>query len=65
MKVRSWMDNPDGKRYDKFIADWHDFLKKAENEIQKKNDPTFTSQVSMNVLKMFYFTSFEKEPGFL
>ncbi len=64
VKVRSWMDNPDGKRYDKFIADWHDFLKKAENEIQKKNDPTFTSQVSMNVLKMFYFTSFEKEQDF-
>lgn len=64
VKVRSFMDNPDGKRYDKFIADWHDFLKKAENEIEKQNDPNFTRQLSMNVLKMFYLTPYEKEQDF-
>ncbi len=64
VKVRSFMDNPDGKRYDKFIADWHDFLKKAENEMEKQNDPNFTRQLSMNVLKMFYLTPYEKEQDF-
>lgn len=64
VKVRSFMDNPDGKRYDKFIADWHDFLKKAENEMEKRNDPNFTRELSMNVLKMFYLTPYEKEQDF-
>lgn len=64
VKVRSFMDNPDGKRYDKFIADWHDFLKKAENEMEKQNDPNFTRELSMNVLKMFYLTPYEKEQDF-
>ena len=58
------MDNPDGKRYDKFIADWHDFLKKAENEMEKQNDPNFTRELSMNVLNMFYLTPYEKEQDF-
>lgn len=64
VKVRSFMDNPDGKRYDKFIADWHDLLKKAENEMEKQNDPNFTRELSMNVLKMFYLTPYEKEQDF-
>ena len=64
VKVRSFMDNPDGKRYDKFIADWHDFLKKAENEMEKQNDPNFTRELSMNVLNMFYLTPYEKEQDF-
>lgn len=64
VKVRSFMDNPDGKRYDKFIADWHDFLKKAENEMEKQNDPNFTRELSMNVLKMFYLTPYDKEQDF-
>ena len=64
VKVRSFMDNPDGKRYDKFIADWHDFLKKAENEMEKRNDPNFTRELSMNVLNMFYLTPYEKEQDF-
>jgi len=64
VKVRSFMDNPDGKRYDKFIGDWHDFLKKAENEMEKQNDPNFTRELSMNVLKMFYLTPYEKEQDF-
>ncbi|MDF2886896.1 MAG: hypothetical protein K0R23_1281 [Lacrimispora sp.] len=64
VKVRSWMDNSDGKHYDKFIADWHDFIKKAENEIEKRNDPNFTRQLSMNVLKMFYFTPYENGQDF-
>ncbi|WP_349666790.1 YkgJ family cysteine cluster protein [Lacrimispora sp.] len=63
VKVRSFMDNPDGK-YDKFIADWHDFLKKAENEMEKQNDPNFTRELSLNVLKMFYLTPYEKEQDF-
>ncbi len=64
VKVRSFMDNPDGKRYDKFIADWHNFLKKAENEMEKQNDPNFTRELSMNVLKMFYLTPYDKEQDF-
>ncbi|MTK10413.1 MAG: YkgJ family cysteine cluster protein [Hungatella sp.] len=64
VKVRSFMDNPDGKRYDKFIADWHDLLKKAENEMEKRNDPNFTRELSMNVLKMFYLTPYEKDQDF-
>ena len=64
VKVRSFMDNPDGKRYDKFIADWHNFLKKAENEMEMQNDPNFTRELSMNVLKMFYLTPYDKEQDF-
>ena len=64
VKVRNWMDNPDGKRYDQFIANWHTFLKKAEKVIVEKNDPAITSQVSMYVLKSFYFTSYKEELDF-
>lgn len=64
VKVRNWMDNPDGKRYDQFISDWHMFLKRAEKEIVEKNDPAFSNQVSMHILKAFYFTSYKEETDF-
>lgn len=64
IKVRKWIDTPDLKRYERFVSDWHDYLKKLEKKIEETEDPTFMNQVSMYVLKQFYLTPYETDGDF-
>lgn len=57
VKVRKWMDTPDGASYDKFIADWHYFLLDLQKRLTAEN----SRKVSMYVLQQFYLTPYEDE----
>ncbi|WP_077611203.1 YkgJ family cysteine cluster protein [Clostridium sp. Marseille-P2415] len=64
VKVRKWIDMPDGKRYEKFIFDWHCFLKRLEKRIEEREDQTFARDASMYVLKQFFLTPYDADQDF-
>lgn len=59
VKVRKWIDTSDIKQYEKFILDWHSFLKNLEQQLQQEKDSAFSNKVSMYVLKNFYLTPYK------
>jgi Fe-S-cluster containining protein len=64
VKVRKWIDTSDIKQYEKFIFDWHSFLKRLEQQIEKAEDPAFANKASMYVLKNFYLTPYNQGEDF-
>lgn len=74
VKVRKWIDTPELVQYERFVCDWHYFLKDLQQSLQtvdrgKEGDGTgFSEQrakeLSMYVLKLFYMVPFEKNISF-
>ena len=64
VKVRKWIDTPDTKRYERYISDWHYFLKRAEKKIEENAAPAFKKNTSLYILKKFYLTPYEPETDF-
>lgn len=63
--VRKWIDTPDFDRYEKFVCDWHYYLKDLEEEIvAKADDPSFAKMVSLSVLKVFYMMPYDGAADF-
>ena len=57
VKVKKWIDTPEVKKYEKFVADWHYFLVKMEECLQKK--PEKAKEISMYILKNFYLAPYD------
>lgn len=64
IKVKKWIDTPDAKIYDKYISDWHYFLKDLQKKLNENPDSTAAKNVSMYVLKQFYLTPFDESRDF-
>ncbi len=64
VKVKKWIDTPDAKNYDKYIAKWHYFLKDLQNIAREDEEGTAAKTISMYVLKTFYLTGFTAEKDF-
>lgn len=61
VKVQKWIDTPDVKRNEAFIADWHYFLK---DRSERPQEEAFQKAMNLFVLKTFYQKSYEKERDF-
>lgn len=59
VKVRKWIDTPDLRKNEQFVADWHYFLKDMQEQIASGPNEELAKQVSMYVLKTFYMTPFD------
>ncbi len=59
VKVRKWIDTPDLKRYEQFVADWHYFLKDLQERLETGQDEELAKQVNLYVLNTFYMTPFD------
>lgn len=64
VKVRKWIDMPDGKRYEQFISDWHYFLKDLQEKLKETGDEAAVKEASMYVLKNFYLLPYEEPVDF-
>ena len=65
VRVRKWIDTPDFDRYEKFVCDWHYYLKDLEEEIAAKaDDPSFAKMISLSVLKVFYMMPYDGAADF-
>ena len=64
MKVKKWMDVPDFGRYEVFVSDWHYALKTIQDDVRKGKEEAWIKEKSMQILQIFYLTSFEEKRDF-
>lgn len=62
VKVKRWLDTPDLKKYEKFICDWHYYLKALQKKVEA--EPELIKQVSMELLNRFYIMPYDQERDF-
>ena len=53
IKVKKWVDTPDLKKYEKFVNDWHYFLKDLEHGLEENGSLDIRRTVVMYVLNQF------------
>jgi hypothetical protein len=41
VKISKWLEEPELKKYEKFVQDWHDFLNVLEEGIRDSKDDDF------------------------
>ena len=54
VKVQKWIDTPDLKRNEKFIIDWHYFLKEITARLREQDGENYQKMVDLYILKSFY-----------
>jgi hypothetical protein len=60
VKVKKWIDTPDVKTYEKFVCQWHYFLK----ELGKAGTLELAKEASLYVLNQFYIRPYRGEEEF-
>lgn len=58
------MDTPDLKRYEKYVSDWHFYLKGLTERITAPGGEELVKPLSMHVLKTFYQQPYDPEQDF-
>lgn len=64
VKVKKWIDTPDLAKNEKFVNDWHYFLKDLQAVVKSTEDEALVKNISMYVLKMFYMKPFDASEDF-
>lgn len=63
VKVKKWIDCPDLERNQKFINDWHYFVKAVQNR-GKEGNMEWLKAVNQEMLQLFYLLPFDMEKDF-
>lgn len=64
VKVRKWIDTPETGRYERFVMQWHNFLKAAEEKVEKAVDEAEIKKINMTVLQRFFMMPFVASDDF-
>ena len=64
VKVSKWIDTPDLKKNQKFISDWHYFLKDVQKYLIEKADDEYIKKLTMQILQYFYIEPYSDEKDF-
>lgn len=64
IKVKKWIDMPDAKRYDKFVSDWHYFLKDVQEILYNTGDTELIRNLNLYIVNRFYMKPYEPERDF-
>lgn len=64
IRIRNWLGVPDPVKYEKFIADWHYFLKPIQEKALAGMEQSDLQQISMYLLQMFYLTDYRTDLPF-
>lgn len=64
VKIRKWIDTEDSKRYEKYICDWHYYVKRLQEYAMKCEDNDKLKSLSMHILQHFYLLPFDREQNF-
>lgn len=59
IKIKKWIDTPDLKDNQKFIADWHYFLKDLQALVEKSTNEELRRKVTLYVLQTFYVNGYD------
>ena len=65
IKIKKWLDTPDIREYEKFITDWHYFLRDVWDALKREGASGETvKQVNIYILKQFYMRGFNENQNF-
>ncbi len=64
VKVKKWIDTPDLQKNQKFVCDWHYFLKKVSEHIIESGDDSFAKKANMAILTTFFVTPYDLSKDF-
>jgi hypothetical protein len=64
VKVSKWIDTPNLKTNQKFISDWHYFIKKTGQKILNIDDEAVAKKVNLEILQAFYVEPYKKDEDF-
>lgn len=64
VKVKKWIDTPDVKRYEQFIADWHYYLKDVQEILYQSEDTQLIKNLNLYVVNRFYLKPYETDKDF-
>lgn len=64
VKVEKWIDTPDVEVNEKFINDWHFFIKDIQKRMKEYQDDNFARSINMYVLNHFYITPYAADREF-
>ena len=62
--MKKWIDTPDLKKYERFVADWHYFLLDVQEVLYNTEDSALIKNLNMYVVSRFYLTPYDKERDF-
>lgn len=64
VKVKKWIDMPDVKRNEKFILEWHGFIKELKGLFAGTEDEKLKKDVTSYMLNLFYMQVYHAEEDF-
>lgn len=65
LKVKHWIDTEDIQKNEKFILDWHYFLKQYQEQIKQGTlQGEEWKQVNLRILNSFYLTPYDRNRSF-
>ncbi len=64
VKVRRWVDTPDFKAYERFVADWHYFLKDSQEMLKASGNENLARQFNLYLLNCFFVTPYRAQEDF-
>lgn len=71
VKVKKWLDIPSAARYERFVTDWHYFLKGIQNKAMEEamqpadeKRAALLKQVNLFILQQFYVLPYETDRDF-
>ena len=64
-RVKKWIDTPDLRQYEKFVADWHYFLLDVQEVLYNATDAQLIKNLNLYVVNRFYMKTYEVGKRFL
>lgn len=59
IKVKKWIDTPNLRQYEKFVADWHYFLLDVQEVLYNATDAQLIKNLNLYVVNRFYMKTYE------
>ncbi len=64
VRIDKWLGVSDIKAYEKFISDWHYFIKELKEKISRIPDPDEIRSLNLQLLETFYVTPYDPMRSF-
>lgn len=64
VKIRKWLDTPELPKYEKYITDWHYYLKNLQEQVMSGDVGANVKELSMKVLRTFYLMPYDTNQDF-
>lgn len=64
VKINKWLGISNLKKYEQFVLDWHNFLKRVGEEVRKSSDENAVKQTGLSLLYVFYRKPYDFQRDF-